>query len=450
MTDAARKIRLLIVDDIVETRNNMINLLYFEKDIEVVGAASNGREAIEQAKKLEPDIILMDINMPDMDGITATERIRMQIPNTAVIMMSVQGEQDYLRRAMLAGAREFLIKPFSSDDLVASIRQVYQLEQSRPRMMASATPEASAKDEGPQGEIISIFSPKGGVGRTTILVNLATALKQTAPDKKVALVDGSLFFGDVSVMLNLLPTKTINDLVGRADQLDAQLLDDVLLTHSSGVRVLLAPPRPQQAELVDANDFKKILIELRRNYDYVFVDTYPSLNQEAVLSALDVSDLILTVMTLEMPAIKDMRLFLEVAELLEYSTDKIALVVNRADSKQGIRVENIESSIRHPVAASIISSGVDVTLSINQGVPLVISKPDNPFSKDIFTMAKRIMDGSITVPERTLQANAKDKNAKTSPQAGVAGKNGKQPPTSVVAAPKPRRSGLFGFLSRSA
>ena len=121
----ADRIRVLIVDDIPETRDHLAKLLGFEPDIDVAGTASSGAEAIEQAAKILPDVILMDINMPDMDGITATERLSTQVPSASVVMMSVQGEADYLRRSMLAGAREFLVKPFSSDELTASIRQVF-------------------------------------------------------------------------------------------------------------------------------------------------------------------------------------------------------------------------------------------------------------------------------------------------------------------------------------
>ncbi|HJX39467.1 MAG TPA: response regulator, partial [Anaerolineae bacterium] len=73
------KIRVLIVDDIPETRENVRKLLYFEKDIEVVGAAANGTEGIQMAQSMRPDIVLMDINMPDIDGITATESITQSV-----------------------------------------------------------------------------------------------------------------------------------------------------------------------------------------------------------------------------------------------------------------------------------------------------------------------------------------------------------------------------------
>lgn len=426
MSDPQRKIRILVVDDIAETRTNLINLLYFERDIEVVDSATRGTEGVEKAKKLQPDIVLMDINMPDMNGIQATEKILQTVPGVAVIMMSVQGEQDYLRQAMRAGAREFLVKPFSGDELVSSIRHVYQDEQAKKRFAPAVQyspnqPTADGGGEETQGEIISIFSPKGGVGRTTIITNLAVAVKQMSK-KKVALVDGSLFFGDVGIMMDIRNTKTMNDLQGRVESLDAQLLQDVMLTHSSQIKVLLAPPKPDQAELVSADDLKRILKELRSNFDFIFVDTFPSFKEETQLSILDMSDIILTVMTLEMTAIKDIRLFLEVTEILEYPKEKIALVLNRADSKHGLKAENIESTIGHPIAATICSSGAAVTLSVNRGTPLVIDAPDNPFSKDIETLARKIVNGTLGKKEEAL-----------------AGKNGK-------GGGKPANKGVLGGL----
>ncbi len=130
----ADQIRVLIVDDITETRDHLARLLGFESDIEVVGLAESGRRAIELAISLKPDIVLMDINMPDMDGIEATEQLSAQVPSASVVMMSVQGEADYLRRSMLAGAREFLVKPFSSDEWTIFIDGLFRaLAQGRRR-----------------------------------------------------------------------------------------------------------------------------------------------------------------------------------------------------------------------------------------------------------------------------------------------------------------------------
>jgi pilus assembly protein CpaE len=415
MSDPQQKIRLLVVDDVVETRNMLVNLLYFEKDIEIIGSANTGLEGIDKARQLNPDIVLMDINMPDLDGIQAAERITQQMPSIAIIMMSVQGEQDYMRRAMRAGASEFLVKPFTGDELISAIRSVFDTEVKKRRNFAFqptggvVLPSADGASEQGNGKIISIFSPKGGVGRTIILSNLAVAVKKIDRSKRIALVDGSLFFGDISIVLDVPSSKTVSDLQGKVDQLDSQLLMDVMMSHPSGISVLLAPPKPEQAELIQADEYKRILLELRRNFDYVFVDTYPSLKDETQLAILDVSDYILTVMTLEMPSIKDVRLFLEVAEILEYPRDKIILILNRADSKHGLKVENIEGAIQHPIAASIVSSGAAVTLSINRGTPIVIEQPDNPFSRGIEALAFRVLNDTLNQKENANSKNGRGK-----------------------------------------
>jgi Flp pilus assembly CpaE family ATPase/DNA-binding NarL/FixJ family response regulator len=147
----ANAIHVLIVDDIATTLDNLRKLLAFEDDIDVVGTAGTGREAVAEAKRLHPDVVLMDVNMPEMDGIQATEIMASETPESPVIIMSVQGERDYLRRAMQSGAREFLIKPFSGDELVASVRRVHQLEQRKETYgrvaVAPAPPEAASEPE---------------------------------------------------------------------------------------------------------------------------------------------------------------------------------------------------------------------------------------------------------------------------------------------------------------
>src|SRR4051812_38485296 len=320
------RVKVLIVDDIPETRDHLTKLLGFEGDVEVVGAAAGGPEAIQMATALRPDVVLMDINMPGMDGITATEKLAAEVPSAAVIMMSVQGEADYLRRSMLAGAREFLVKPFSSDELNASIRQVWSREKDKlSRFVPVSTgAEVPVHREGDPAAVTAVFSPKGGVGRTTIAVNLAVAAAQLG--KKVALVDASFQFGDVGVLLNLNPrNKSIADLSHELQTGEAESLDTFMITHSSGVRVLLAPPSPEQAELIGPVAVKKVLNALRGSFELIVVDCPSSFN-EPTLAVLDEADLILTLLTLEITSVKNMRLFLEVSDQLGYGPDKIRLV----------------------------------------------------------------------------------------------------------------------------
>jgi pilus assembly protein CpaE len=394
----ADTIKVLIVDDIAETRDHLTKLLGFEGDIEVVGAADSGRQALEMAGQMRPDVVLMDINMPDMDGIAATEQLATEVPTASVVMMSVQGEADYLRRSMLAGAREFLVKPFSSDELTASIRQVYTREREKQGRITVTNVAAAAAKAGrgagrEPGQVVAVFSPKGGVGRTTIAVNFAVAAAADLGLKTV-LVDGSFQFGDVGVLLNLNPkNKSIADLVPEMEAGgEPESIDTFVINHSSGVRVLLAPPSPEMAEMITPVGIRKILEALRATNDLVVVDCTANFS-DTTLAILDLADVILTALTLEITSIKNMRLFLEVAKQLGYEGSKIKLILNRADSTLGIRVADVEHSIGRKVDHTIVSDGRSVVYALNRGVPFVLSNREAQVSQDILRLATAITGG---------------------------------------------------------
>ncbi len=394
----ADQIRVLIVDDIPETRDHLAKLLGFEADFEVVGSAASGREAIEVAARLTPDVVLMDINMPDMDGITATERLSAEVPTASVVMMSVQGEADYLRRSMLAGAREFLVKPFSSDELASSIRQVYTREREKQSRMAvqavaqggTAEPVLPGRDGDEPGRVVAVFGPKGGVGRTTLAVNLAVAAA-TELGQRTCLVDASFQFGDVGVLLNLNPkNKSIADLIPELESGETESIEAFLINHSSGIRVLLAPPSPEMAELITPAGAKRMIEALRVTHDLVVVDCMSSFN-DTTLAILDQADTVLTMLSLEITSIKNIRLFLEVAEQLGYSSDKIRLVLNRADSSLGIRVADVEHSIGRRVDHTIVSDGRSVVYALNRGVPFFLSNREAQVSQDVLRLATAVV-----------------------------------------------------------
>jgi pilus assembly protein CpaE len=407
----ADQIRVLIVDDIPETRDHLTKLLGFESDVEVVGAAASGAEALAQAAQLLPDVVLMDINMPDMDGITATEHLSSQVPSAAVVMMSVQGEADYLRRSMLAGAREFLVKPFSSDELVASIRQVYAREREKASRAAAAPGPAAASQASDRepGQVVAVFSPKGGVGRTTVAVNFAVAAA-TELGRKVVLMDGSFQFGDVGVLLNLNPkNKSIADLVPELEAGgEPESIDTFVINHSTGLRVLLAPPTPETAELITPAGVKRVIDALRSNHDLVVVDCSAFFN-DTTLAILDSADVILTLLTLEITSIKNMRLFLEVADQLGYEKGKVSLVMNRADSTLGIRVADVEHSIGRKVDHSIVGDGRSVVYALNRGVPFFVSNREAQVSQDVLRLATAVV-GEAKVAHEDARKTAKNRS----------------------------------------
>jgi pilus assembly protein CpaE len=318
----------------------------------------------------------MDINMPGVDGIGASQAISRALPGVQTIIMSVQSESDYLRRAMLAGARDFLMKPFSGDEVAAAIRRVYE---SRPAVTPVQAPAGTTQAPGQagraeiplaRGHVITVFSPKGGSGCTTVALNLAAALQREG--HKTILVDGSLQFGDVAFMLNLRPKTSMVDLAERVDEIDADLVSSVTLEHASGVEVLLAPPRPEMAEYVSVDYLQVLLKHLRTSFDFIVIDTASSLS-DTLLAIMDVSDRIVVVLQQSLPSIKNARLFLDLTHDLDYQPAKVKLVINRA-VKRGVSVERVASTLKRPIVATIPEDEATVERSISDGTPIVVGR----------------------------------------------------------------------------
>jgi pilus assembly protein CpaE len=396
-------IKVLIVDDIPETRDHLSRLLSLEDGIDVAGGAGSGEEAIQMAMEIRPDVVVMDINMPGMDGVAAAEIISQRLPASPIIMMSVHGEAEQLKRSLTAGAREFLVKPFSADEFSTTIRRVYEKELIRRQQVEAAMPavptgpQLDAADLG-EHQIIGVFSPKGGAGRTTIATNLALALHRETGGR-VCLVDANLQFGDVGVLLNLNPkNRSMLDAVETGEP-DADITNSVVIDHSTGIRVLLAPPSPEGADLVTPAYLRKMVDHLSETHDFVVVDLPSALNDHS-LAIMDAADQIVVLTALEITTIKNVRLFLEVADQLEYDRSKIRLVVNRSDSAQGIRIADVEASIRRSIDGTIVSDGRLAVLAVNRGVPFVVSHPEGALSRDITKLARTLAGDAIAAKDK--------------------------------------------------
>ncbi len=407
------KFRVLIVDDVAETRENVRKLLQFESDIDVVAAARTGREAIQLCQEANPDVVLMDINMPDMDGIAATEAIRQKMPAVQVVILSVQGDQNYMRRAMLVGARDFLTKPPMPDELVAAIRragkmareeraksiQVYAATQGSPNRPTTTTLTT-------RGKIVLVYSPKGGTGCTTIAVNLAVALHNQ--ETRVVIVDANLQFGDVAIFLNEQGKNTVIDLAPRVDELDPEIVDSVMIKNAaSGVHVLASPSRPENAEKINADQFSKLLRYLRHLYAYVIVDSSAYLT-DVTISVLDIADAIVLIATQDIPSIKNDRLFLDLLLTLNVPTDKVTFVMNKYDKRIAISPEKVGENLKQRVMAVIPLDERTVIPAANRGVPFMLDNKNAPAAKGIYTLVealraklvKRDMEESEAITKR--------------------------------------------------
>jgi pilus assembly protein CpaE len=392
---SGEKIRILIVDDNPDTRENVSRLLYFEDNIEVIGHAVNGRQGIEMAVEFRPHVVLMDINMPDMDGITATEKMSIEVPYSQVIIMSVQAEQDYMKRAMAAGARDFQPKPFTADELINCIHRVYQIgrpiyqkiEAAQQAEVQRASTSAKTKKVTQKGNapVIAVYSGKGGVGTSTIAANLAIALQQYRGD--VVLMDADLQFGDISVNLNTRPDRTVSDLV-HDGLVDVELIPDVVIAHDTGLKLLLAPPQPQMADTILPAMVADIIKELKNLFTAVVVDTNSQLT-DITMNVLENVDYVLVVTVPELPAIKSAKSFLELAARLGFPMEKLGVVINRANEPGGVKPGQIARVLKWE-KPFYIPDDSRLHMAMYKGVTIIQEDAHAPASQALINIATDI------------------------------------------------------------
>lgn len=354
-----------------------------EEDLQFLGTVQDPQELL--SCRPPPGVILINGQVGDEEGLRLIEEVTTSLPQAAVIVLVDKEQMDFIQRALLTGARGFLLQPFTDTELRESIRRTHRLAVERITRLAQETTEEGVSW---RGEILAVFSPKGGVGRTTIASNLAVVLQQAG--QRVVLMDGSLQFGDVPVVLNIHARTTIVSLARRLEEIDTKLLMEVLVPHSSGIRVLLGPSQLEEAEALHPEAVGGILTALRSEFDYVVIDAWPFLD-DTTLTILDMADRILLVATPEMPALREVRLFLELADILDYPPSKLLLILNRAMSAFGIGAADIEENIRYKIAINIPSDGRLVTRSLNRGVPLIISDPQSQVAQSIVQLADLLL-----------------------------------------------------------
>lgn len=245
-------------------------------------------------------------------------------------------------------------------------------------------------------KIITVFSTKGGVGKTMIASNLSAYLAKET-EARVVVIDLDLQFGDIGVMLNLRPEQTIYDCATIATGLNEELMEKFLTRHGSGAQALLAPMQPELADLVTADQLKKILAVLKRSADIIIVDTPASFNDH-VLTLLDQTDELVLVGTMDVPTIKNLKLCLETLQTLEFPDEKVSLVINRAHERVGLKQQEIESALELEASAAIPADR-RIPLSINRGVPVVLDAPRSPVARRLAGLAREIQRKLKAAPE---------------------------------------------------
>ena len=336
-------------------------------------------QALTWVRESPVDMAIIEMALANINGLELARQLRTEdsTRRMVILMLTFRTELEGKVAAFESGADEYLIKPVQGQELVYRIRLLLG-RATRPREVGTQQIK--------RGRIVAFFGTKGGVGRTTIGVNLSVALQRRLRARTV-LFDADFFFGDIALHLNLSPSRTILDLVQRIDQLDQELVERVLTQHPSGVRVLLSPRNPEDVESIDPSHIERLLDYFVTCYDYVIVDCQTSYD-ERTLMILEKADAILLVIKPEVGCVKNMAVFSELAAKLGLSFDKkIHIVLNRAGSKSGIAPKEIERIFRRQIEFQIGSGGNAVVMSVNRGVPLMVEHPNHAFALQVAQIA---------------------------------------------------------------
>jgi pilus assembly protein CpaE len=386
MPASSKPARVVAIVEPGSTQQQIAAALSSQDEFHLVEVLSNLEKLVRDLHATGPEIILVDDHIGAQPTLDIIDDIALQVPDAAIVAILPDNDPVKAQQVTLAGARAFLVQPFTQVNLLSTLRRVRELESRR----AKLKPEAHS---GPASTVqplktLAVFSPRGGVGCSTLAANLAVALQEET-GKRVLLMEGKLFFGHLDVLLNIRSHNTLADLLPHANNIDDGLVRDVIAEHVSGLHVLLGPADLQVAQGVRPQDLFGVVVGLQRFYDYLVIDA-GSLLDENTVTLLDAADRILLATTPDLAALRDASRFLQISRTLAYPANKILILLNRAGLLGGVRAKDIEIALKHEVYARIPDDGPNTLRSLNRGIPLLVKYPRSPASKAIQQIARRL------------------------------------------------------------
>lgn len=377
-------IQVLIVADQEPLLQTIGRLLQNKESISVLGTVNQISELVNKLDVLTPDVVLMDIGGAEIDPIGCIERVSANFPQVSLIVLSDNPSAEEVRRYMRAGAKDYLPHSLTDQELHDAVVSVCESERSRrSRNSVAFLQENSTR----KCCIVAFISAKGGVGKTTLAVNTAVALAKQG--KRTVLVDLDLQFGDTSLLLNLVSENSIIQLVKEVHDFDPEVIEQYMIPHESGMMLLSTGTRPEEAEYVTAADVRVILQALRKQFDYVIVDTAPVVN-DVFFAALETADERLIVSTLNLAVLKNNRLLMDLLQELDYETDTFKQVLNRVNSKNGLKERDATRILKSEAFCEIDNDYKFVDTAANEGLIFVEKNPNHHLSKQVYALTAKL------------------------------------------------------------
>ncbi len=345
----------------------------------VLGEAGYGIEAVSLAKSSEPDVVVISIEEPIIRALQTVEAIADLLPGSPIVGHSSIRDANSMRKAMLAGVKDYLTAPVQEEDIIGSIHTVMaQEERRRARMAGEASEPVSA------GTVVTVFGAKGGIGKTTIATNLATALVQRT-NQSVVVVDLDTRFGDVAILMDIPVERSIADMAVPEEDITREMLQECIYTHNTGVAILPAPIRPTDWRNVHAGHIERIVQFLMQTYDYVILDT-PGTFNDIVARALELATMVVLVATVDMAALKDTLLAIDMLRSWNFPQEKIKLVINATNEATTVQPQEIKRMLGRDVFWSIPYDR-NISTATQLGMPVVVAKPHSKAAESLVEMA---------------------------------------------------------------
>ena len=372
---------IAIIDPNRESRADLSKMLQYA-GFTTVAEAGFGVEAVTAVQENAPDCILLSLEEPVTRGLQTSTALLEVLPEVPLIIYSSLTDGNSVRRAMLAGARDYLAVPLNAEAVIASLQAILDQEDVRQRRAAGEQPQFVAG-----GTVITIFGAKGGIGKTTIAANLATAMVQETGES-VALVDLDTRFGDVAVLLDVPSDRTVVDVARDIERLDRVTIREYLVPHHSGLFVLPAPRDPADWEAINSDDIEKIVRLLSQTFDFVVLDT-PGTFSEVSGVSLELATVVLLVTSMDVTSIKDTAMVLNMLRSWSFPEEKVKLLINHSNTANSITDDDIARTLDYEIFWHL-PFDIAASRASQLGQPVVLVSPRSRVSQNLRDLARTI------------------------------------------------------------